>query len=285
MHSVISVNGQRYSPEQPAISPLDRGITLGDGIFETMRMESGAVWYLDRHLARLERAARHMGIPYPSHIREWIAELLTDSEIKTASLAALRITMTRGIARTHGLAANIDTPTTIITATPLPPFPEATYTTGLTLIVASARLNERAYTAGFKATSYTEPILAVREAHDAGYDDALFLNTQGFVAEASASNVFAWLGDTLITPSLDCGILPGITRNIILELSAGEHIPTEERPITLDELTRATEVFCTSSIREIAPVITIGDKQIGTGAPGPQTRALMARYAAQSQRV
>lgn len=285
MPSVISVNGERFPAAQPALSPLDRGVTLGDGIFETLRVELGTAWYLERHLTRLGRAMRHMAIPNPPLLRQWVADLLVTPEIATAPLAALRITVTRGVAHTHGLAADIDTPTTIITATPLQPFPESIYTTGLTLAIASARLNERAYTAGFKTTSYAEPILAVREARAGNCDDALFLNTQGFVAEASASNIFAWRGETLITPSLDSGILPGITRDILLELCAGEHIATEERPIMLEELIQSSEVFCTSSLRGIAPVVAIGDTRIGAGVPGLRTRALSARYAAQSRRV
>jgi aminodeoxychorismate lyase len=285
MPPVMSVNGERVSAAQPALSPLDRGVTLGDGVFETMRVELGTVWYLERHLARLERATRHMGIPNPPRLRQWIADLLATPEIAAAPMAALRITLTRGIAHTHGLAADVDTPTTLITAAPLQPFPESIYTTGLTLAIASARLNEYAYTAGVKTTSYAEPILAVREARAGNYDDALFLNTQGFVAEASASNIFAWHDETLMTPSLDSGILPGITRDILLELCAGQHIATEERPIMLEELTQSSEVFCTSSLRGIAPVVAVGNTRIGAGVPGPRTRALMARYAAQSRRV
>lgn len=285
MSSVISVNGQLVSSEHTAISPLDRGFTLGDGIFETLRMEYGTVWYLDRHLARLDRAARHTGIPVPPMLRQWIADLIASPEITAAPFVALRVTLTRGIARTHGLAADTDAATTVLTATPLPPFPPSVYTNGLRLMIASARLNEHAFTAGHKMTSYAESILAVREAHAAGYDDALFLNTRGLVAESTASNVFAWLGETLITPSLDAGILPGITREVILELCAGAQILTEERPLMVEELTRTSEVFCTSSLRGIAPVVAIGDRTIGAGTPGLRTQALAARYAAHTRRV
>lgn len=285
MIPIVLVNGRAIIPDHAGISPLDRGLTLGDGLFETIKVEHGVAWYLERHIVRLEHAAQRVGIRYPKEIRQWVRTALETPVVASHSSSALRITLTRGITARQGLSGSDESsPTTVVALYAAPTIPSTLHTVGLTLSLASAPRNERAYTAGLKTTSYIESVLALHEAQAAGYDDALFLDTRGFVSEASTSNIFAWIGDTLVTPSHDCGILPGITRAIILELAQQQGIATEERACTLQELTTATEIFCTSSLRGIAPVVRIDDTVIGTGVPAARTLQLIASYAALQER-
>ncbi|MBK5187498.1 MAG: aminotransferase class IV family protein, partial [Gemmatimonadaceae bacterium] len=147
-------------------------------------------------------------------------------------------------------------------------------------MMASARRNEHALTSGVKTLSYTESVLALAHAKAAGADDAIFLDTAGHVCEATASNLFALLDDVLVTPPLSCGVLPGITRAAVLELAPALGIAVSEREIAEPELATASEIFLTSSIREIAPLARIATTAIGVGRVGPVTAKLIDAYAA-----
>jgi len=284
--AVTSVNGVMVAADTPAISPLDRGITLGDGIFETVKVEHGDPWYLERHVLRLEHAAAVMGIAVPPQLRAWVAELLQYPSAPTDRSLALRITLTRGSTTTHGLAGTEPSaPTVICSLYAAPAFPAPVYEAGLSAHVASAPRNERAFTAGIKTTSYAESIFALREARAVGCDDAIFIDTHGAVAEGAASNIFARLGDSLVTPPVGRGILPGITRAVVLSLAHELGIPYEERSFSISDLLRAGEVLLTSSLRGIAPVVRIDGYPIGAGTPGTYTRQLMTAYATQPTRV
>jgi branched-chain amino acid aminotransferase len=135
-------------------------------------------------------------------------------------------------------------------------------------------------TAGLKTLAYVDSVAGLLEARRAGADEALFLDTEGHCSEATASNLFAWTGAALMTPPLSCGVLPGITRETVIELAGAEGLPVAERAFTLDELLAAEEAFFTSSLRGIAPLVRIGPKPIGGATPGPVTRRLAAAYLA-----
>jgi branched-chain amino acid aminotransferase len=146
--------------------------------------------------------------------------------------------------------------------------------------MAAARRNEFAATCGIKTLAYTESVLALSQAKAAGADDAIFLDTAGHVSEATASNLFAVLDGTLVTPPLSCGVLPGITRAAVLELAHALGINAMEREIVEPELAAASEIFLTSSIREIAPLARIDTIAVGSGRCGPITGRLADAYAA-----
>ena len=148
----------------------------------------------------------------------------------------------------------------------------------LVATMASARRNEYALTSGIKTLSYTESVLALAQAKAAGADDALFLDTAGHVSEATASNIFAMLDGTLVTPPVSCGVLPGITRAAVLELAHALEINTMEREMAEPELAMASELFLTSSIREIAPLVRVATTAIGTGRCGPVTQRIIEAY-------
>jgi branched-chain amino acid aminotransferase len=189
--------------------------------------------------------------------------------------------VTRGVGGAPGLAPPADVAPTVVLALHAPPtFPRATYEVGLSARMARAPRNERAATAGVKVLAYPEAIIALAEARAAGADEALFLDTEGHLSEATASNLFLCVGDTLLTPPQSCGALPGLTRAAVLELAPALGLRATERAIEPHELAAAREAFLTSSLREIAPLVRVDEHAIGTGAVGPVTRRVMAAFAA-----
>lgn len=273
----IWLNGEPQPSEGPHLSARDRGITLADGVFETMRAHGGTVFRLDRHLARLGHALATLHIPASPELRAWVVAAV---RAWGSADASIRITVTRGIGP-PGVAPPSDVrPTVIIAVNSLPSFPLAVYDEGLTAHVASGRRNERAMTAGLKTIAFTDAVAALMEAQRAGADEALFLDMEAHCSEATSSNLFAWTGHTLVTPPVSCGALPGITRATVLELAGMLGVPAEERVFGLPELLRVEEAFLTSSLRGLAPLVRVSARSIGQGAPGALTRQLAAAYTA-----
>ena len=271
------LNGVQRSAEEPLLSPLDRGFTLADGLFETMRASNGTAFRLDAHLDRLCIGARLLGIPLPPGIRDHVAAAVRIAFTSGYAHASVRLTVTRGPAPPGLAPPPHPAPTFVLAISPLSP-PVAPKPIVATM--ASARRNEYALTAGVKSLSYTESVVALAQAKSAGADDAIFLDTAGHVSEATASNLFAVIDDVLVTPPLSCGVLPGITRAIVLELAPTLGMNAVEREIAEPELALASEIFLTSSIREIAPVSRIATTAIGTGRIGVVTQKLIDAYAA-----
>jgi branched-chain amino acid aminotransferase len=286
MPPIVSLNGHLVQADTPLISPFDRGFTVGDGLFETMKVTDGTVWYLSHHLDRLAYGAARLKIVVPPELPQWIDDVVRQAGLAGLTEHGLRITLTRGVALTHGLAENAgQEPTVVITAFEKPHVPATVYERGIRVQTATARRNERAATVGIKTTSYMESILALRDATAAGYDDAIFLDTRGFVAEATTSNVFLFRNKVLTTPPYTCGVLPGITRAAVLDLAIQAGIPTAECEVTHRELLLSEEVFLTSSLRGIVPVSWVDQIPIGLSVPGRRTRQMMERYEGVTERV
>ncbi len=276
---MVWVNGERVASGAMHVSALDRGFTLADGVFETMLVRHGVIFRLERHLQRLRDGARvlRIGLPYTTESDlEEAARLAAGASGKEA--AAVRLTVSRGPGA-HGLAPrDVTTGTVVITADALPAFPAKLYGHGLSALTASARRDERALTSGVKTLAYTETIAALVAARDEGADEVIFLDTEGHVSEASASNIFIVNGAALATPPLSCGVLPGITREAIIELAATRGVQVMERPVSPSELSDADEVFLTSSLRGIAPLVRVDGRAIASGSVGQLTRELSAAY-------
>jgi branched-chain amino acid aminotransferase len=274
------VNGHPMDPGAPALSVSDRGFTLADGCFETMRAYGGVVFQLDAHLARLASTAERLGISVPPHLDATIADAVRVLRASRAD-AAVRLTLTRGSG--SGLApSSLAPPTTVLLVDRLPAAvtqpPTARDRHGLRLHLASGRRNEFAPTAGLKTLSYTDAVIALAAARAAGADDALLLDTEGHLSEGSASNVFLVIRGVIHTPPLSCGVLPGITRAVVIDCLRQLDLPLEESPIPSSALSAADEIFLTSSLREIAPVVSVDHRPVGLGAPGPVTVRLLEAF-------
>jgi branched-chain amino acid aminotransferase len=280
----VWVNGRAVDPAGPQLSPVDRGFTLADGVFETMRAHGGTVFRLRAHLDRLRAGAAALGIPVPEELEAALASGVRHAAGRGLRDAAVRLTVSRGPGAQGVAWPDVMRPTVVLTVLPLPRFPRAAYERGITVAIASGRRNERAMTAGLKTLAYTDAVVAFAEARARGADDALFLDTEEHLSEGSSSNLFLVLGDVLVTPPLSCGALPGITRAAVLECARALDIPGAERVLARRDLRAAAEAFLTSSLRGVAPAVrVIGDGAdayaVGGGAPGPVTRRLMRAYA------
>lgn len=231
----IWLNGAILDADSAAISPTDRGFTLGDGVFETMQARNGAPLRLDAHLARLRRGAGLIGLPLPR--LDYAGALLATLEANGLRDAALRLTLSRGPAPRGVLPPAEPTPTVLISAGPLPDL------TPVRLVLAKVtRRNEFSPLSCIKSLNYLDSILARQEAAARGADDALMLNTQGRIAETTMANVFLVLNGNLVTPPLSDGALPGIMRAEVLKAGA------VEQAILPADIARAREIFITTSL-------------------------------------
>jgi len=276
----VFLNGEIVEESAARVAAGDRGLLLGDGLFESLRAYRGKVFRLAAHLQRLRASAAFLRLTVPStdeQIEKSIAELIG---LNSCAEAYVRVTLTRGAAA-QGLRLDGAGPATLlIHARALQAQPAEQYRNGARLIISTARQNSANPLARHKTLSYLLYLLARQEATDAGANGALLLNEHGQVAEESVSNVFLARGGTLLTPPAHCGLLPGITRGAVLDLARAEGIPVAERPIAAGELFEADEMFLTNSLMEIMPVRSVDRRGIGGATPGPITSRVQALYRA-----
>ena len=280
---MLWLDGDRVAGDATHVSALDRGFTLADGLFETMLVRRGQIFRAARHLERLHYGASVLRIALPDNLERWLESAMREAA-RELDDAAVRLTVSRGIGSPGLAPRDAAAPTVVITVNRMPTFPPALREHGLSALTATARRDERAATAGVKSLAYTEAIIALMRAHDEGADEAIFLDSDGHVSEASTSNAFVCSAGALATPPLSCGVLPGITREAIIELAPTLGLQVSERPLSPRELAEADEAFLTSSLRGIAPLVRIDGRAIGTGTVGPITQSVMRAYAALVER-
>lgn len=278
MEEWVFLNGSLVPKEDAKISVDDRGLLLGDGVFETMRSYGGKVFRFDKHLKRLfdALAVIHLSITYqPDELKDALYDTLKANQLQNASI---RLTVTRG---QGGRGINIPenpSPTVIITAREFIPYPERFYQEGMRTGISEIRQNLSSPVPGIKTLNFLNNILARIEAREKGLDEAILLNTDGFVCEGTVSNIFLVKKGTIITPDRESGILPGVTREVIIELALREGIRIEEKKVKPSELKEADECFLTNTLMEIMPVSEIDKRKVGKGKPGPLTLHLMEWY-------
>jgi branched-chain amino acid aminotransferase len=270
------MNGALMPLERAAVSPLDHGLVVGDGVFETLRVYRGVPFAWSRHYARLRASAAGLGLVAPDE-----HELRTATEAVLAANALrearVRITVTGGPAPPGSRRAPVP-PTAIVVGFELEP----TLPTVSVMIVPWTR-NERGALAGLKTISYAENVraLAYVEARDA--HEAIFANTQGNLCEATGSNVFLVLDGTCCTPPLSAGCLNGVTRQLLLEVGSEIGIAIEERNVPVDALRRADEAFVSSTVREVQPIASVDGLAL-PAAPGSITSRLAVAFTALTKR-
>ncbi|HWH07872.1 MAG TPA: aminotransferase class IV [Candidatus Thermoplasmatota archaeon] len=269
----VWLNGRLLPEEEARISPFDRGFLLGDAVFETMRAYGGRPFRVEEHLARLRRSCEVARLPFPEEARGALADVLRANGLADA---ALRVTVSRGPGGRGASPRGAGPPTVLVTATAVEPRPEV-WSRGLRL--ATARLpRPQGLDPGVKTTNYLVNVLAKAQAEDAGADDALFVDADGLVVEATQANVFAVLRDRLVTPPLSSGCLPGVTRAALLDLAPDAGLRAAEAALPREALLEADEVFLSASVLEVGPVVALDGLQMGGGRPGPVARRLHALY-------
>lgn len=263
----ISINGVLSDAATARIDPADRGFTLGDGVYETIAVRKNAVRHLAAHLERLQAGAEMLGIPLPGdaqHIAQQIGAAITANALTEA---VARVTLTRGPGLRGLVPPPSPTPTLVISVAPLPPPADP----ARVIIAKVTRRNEHSPISRIKHLNALDNILARREASAAYADDAVLLNTAGKVAESTIANVFVLVDGYMLTPPIADGALPGIMRAEAIKLAKAE-----ERPITVDMLTRASEVFLTNALG-VRSVTHIDGRPIGDGEAGLITQLLGTR--------
>lgn len=277
--SLIWIDGVRMASGEKHLSALDRGFMLADGLFESMLISNGVVFRPGSHLGRLHASALRMGLPLPTNLPRLVEDAVRAAADSGIREARLRLTISRGVAAPGLAPPPHAVPTCVIAIAERAAMPDDPRP-GLEARIASGRRNEYAMTSGMKTLSYTESVLALAEAHAAGVDEAIMLDTEGHLSEGSASNLFLVRGGALHTPPLSCAALPGVTRAVVFEIADRCGLAVGERPLVPDDLLQASEAFLTSSIRGIAPLHTIDGRQVGEICPGPVTERITERYRA-----
>lgn len=263
--SMVWLNGELLPTGTARIDPADRGFTLGDGLFETIRVTGGTAPRLDRHLARLRASAAVLELPIPFTDPALAAAVAAVIAAQDATDAVVRLTVTRGTGARGVLPPADPHPTVLITLAPAGP-PAGPVEA---VIAQDTRRNEHSPLSRLKTLNYLDSILARREAARRGAGEALLLNSAGRLAEASVANLFIVVNGTLLTPPVADGALPGVRRALILERGG-----VEERPLSPEALWSADEAFLSNSL-SLRPLVAVDGRPIGTGTPGPVTTALM----------
>ena len=275
---IVNINGRLVHRDEACISPFDSAVQGGDAVWEGLRLYNGRIFKLFEHLARLQRSAVALSFPeVPSRekIIEEIKRTLVANKMRDG--VHIRLTLTRGVKITSGMDPRLNQsgPTLIILAEyKVPVYAKS----GLNLTTASVRrpppeiLDPKIHHANL-----LNSILAKIEANNLGTDDALMLDTRGFVAETNATHIFVVRNRELATPRV-IACPEGITRATVLEICAAEKIRCTETDLKLDDVYRADEVFCTGTMGELAGVIRIDDRTIGRGKVGPMTQKLSDLY-------
>lgn len=278
MAEIVYLNGVLVPLSLANISPLDHGFLYGYGLFETMRAYNGIIFRLERHLDRLRQAAETLRLQ--SRLATFELEGACYHVLSTNELsdARLRLTVSAGEGDIVPNPASCQSITVFIMARKLTPVSPEQYQKGYHAIVSSLRRNSQSPLSRLKTSCYLENVLARQEAKAAGVDEAVVLNEQGLVAEGNSSNIFSVHKGQLLTPSIDCGALPGIARQAVLEMASSLGIRATETELKPETLSEADEAFFTNSIIEIMPLTRLDDKPIGSGKPGTMTLRLMEAY-------
>lgn len=256
--SAVCVNGALVGPNDAVVSVFDHGFTVGDGVFETLKVISGQPFALTRHLSRLRRSAVGLGLEVPASDNQ-LRAMIGDTVAASGTQAGrVRITLTGGVAPPGSGRAD-GRPTLVIVVSP-----QETWEPDTTAITVPWPRNERSAVCGLKTTSYAENVVALAEAAKAAATEAILPNVAGNICEGTGTNVFAARGERLLTPPLQAGCLAGVTRALILELLGD--VTEDNMPI--EELARADEVLLTSSTRDVQPLRELDGRAL-PGAHGP----------------
>jgi len=278
----IWLNGSLHDESEARVSVLDHGFLYGDGVYETVRVRQGRPLFLADHLVRLKNSCRVIHLDLP-----WTATAIAQAVDKTLSAnqcdeSALRLQVSRGPGPVGFDIRACKTPTLVIVERPISGAPSSFYERGVVAAIVKTRRNHpQALPPEAKSTNCLNGILAKWESNRQGAFEGILLNLAGHVTEGTVSNIFAVQKGRLVTPSLRCGLLPGITRAILLRLARTSGIAIREMELTVGEMLRSQEIFLTNSLIDVMPVTRLkipAARIVGDGRVGPVTQLLMNLY-------
>lgn len=283
MEEIVYLNGVLEPRSKAFISISDHGFLYGYGLFQTMRAYNGKLFLLDRHLKRLYDASEIIGMRQKLDgidLEKACVETLKANKFKEARV---RLTVTNGENAAMPWADSSGAPNVTVTAVSYIPFAEEKYVQGFKVGIASVRRSRQSVISSMKSINYLLNVMARMEAAAAGLDETILLNDDGYIAEGGGSNIFFVREGRLTTPSVDSGIIPGVTRGLVMELADSLGIAVTEGTVGLGAVRKCEESFMTNAMIEVMPVVSVkGEKDkevtIGEGKPGKITQRLMAAY-------
>lgn len=287
MASVVNVNGKISPGEQAVVSVFDHGFVFGEGIYETLRTYNHQVFLWDRHQARLRQSASMIDLLVPLDDAALLARIReTMDALPGVRDYYIRMLLTRGVGELSYDPAATPVPTLVIIVKPHVPPPERSYEEGVPIAMVSVvRNHPESVNPLIKSNNLLNNALAMQQALKRGGIEALMKNYRGEISECAQSNFFLVKDGVALTPRLDTGLLRGVTRDFIFEVGKDVDVPVREGVLFEDDVYAADEAFITSTTREVHPVVRVDDKPIGTGAPGPVTKSLLAGFRAAVQRL
>jgi len=275
----VYIDGRLYPKSEAKISVFDHGFLYGDGVFEGIRVYGGVVFKLKEHVDRLYDSAKVLKLEIPMSKEEITNKILEVVRANNVKDGYVRVIVTRGVGDLGLDPRKCPKPTVVIIAGSIQLYKPEVLEKGLTAIISSVRRDSVDATSHeVKSMNYLNSILAKIEANEVGADEAIMLDSRGFVSEGTGENVFIVKNGKIYTPPRTAAILPGITRNRVIQLCKSLGIEVYERDITVTELLTADEVFVTGTAAEITPVTKISGRVIGNGKPGEVTRRLMEEF-------
>lgn len=272
------VNGQYMPKEEASISVYDHGFLYGDGVYEAIRCYNGIIFKLREHLDRLYESAKSIKLTVPLDKQELsrvVVDVLKKNQLNNGYV---RIVLSRGVGRMGVDPRNCPKATVVVMAEPREPlFGENVK--GISAIISSLRRTPSwSLDPRIKTLNYLNNILAKMEAIEAGVEEAIMLNEQGYVAETSTENIFIVKNDVVSTPHPSLGVLKGITRDVVIRAVKELNYPLEERSITVHELYNADEIFVTGTAAEIVPIVKISGRIVGSGEVGPRFKSILNQF-------
>jgi branched-chain amino acid aminotransferase len=287
MAATVNVNGRISAGDEAVIPVFDHGFLYGEGIYETLRTYNGRLFFFDRHMRRLRNSARLIELALPftdDELATRIEETMAAAKLDSAE-AYVRVLVTRGVGElTYDLKAT-PTPSWVIIVKPLPSPAAEIYRQGVKVVLVDVvRNHPQSVNPIIKSNNLMNSALAAQQALKRGAFEAVMRNYRGELTECTQSNLFIVTNGAALTPPLESGLLPGITREFIFELGREAGVEAREQVLRDDDLFNADEVFLTSTTREVLPIVNVDDRTIGDGLPGPITRKLLEAFRAATSR-
>jgi branched-chain amino acid aminotransferase len=277
---MVYVNGKYLPAHEASVSVFDRGLNYGDGVFETLRTYNGEIFALRQHIKRLRAGANQIAIPLKDDESSWgiiLKRLLLLNGFKKGD-STFRITITRGT-DFDGLNATLKTePTMIVINRPISPSVAIKQKSGIRGTVLDVRGVRPYALANIKSLNFLPNVLGKMEVSALGFDEGFFLNLGGTLTEGTTTNIFLIKGGELITPPLEDGLLPGVTRGVVIDLAKQKGFEVSERSFDTEAVLSSEEAFVTNSVVEITPLIELEERPVGKGRPGKKTKKLQKAY-------
>lgn len=291
MAATVNVNGRVFDQEHAVISVFDHGFLYGEGVYETWRTYNGQPFLFDRHMRRLRNSSGMIAMAVP--LTDEQLDARCRATIRAAGLgepphgdAYVRMLVTRGIGELSYDPAGCPSPSIVVIVKPHVAPPAEVYDRGVKVaLVPIIRNHPGSVSPLIKSNNLLNNALAMQEAFRRGAFEGVMRNYRGELAECTQSNLFIVKDGAALTPPLDAGLLPGITREFVFEIGAPAGIPVREAVLHDADLFGADEAFLTSSTRELVPIVQVDDRRIGNGSPGPVTRTLLEKFRVRAQEL